>query len=494
MEVQEEVKSDKAGDISITVSSNSQNTVVQERRSVALPGVISKVRFQNLAAESDLTVIPVSKDAIQVLQVQPESVNTNLSTLQPSEYAKLELFYNLNDTLVPAKIIAKDNNFFLLRVANNTIAVPASAALRSIVQLNISNGVIGDNTRTCVIRADGHLDAPQQIDLVYQADLTCSARYTVVISESENLYHFQGQYHVQNNTDVDFSNVDLTFTDLGQEPTRAPKSKTKNKNSFSNINSKKMKPSLHKRNSSGDDYYSESRSYSESGFSRPPTANPLGTSYQWKSRVDLPRGLTSLVFTQGIIQPINKHYLLSFPAPAHLTIGVGDLHDESSDGQFDVETYADEVLEVQNLLEQGLGLPLPPGKLQVVYGDNRNGSSTLENSQLDNVAATEESEFISLKLGQVKSIVGTRTQQSFSNSHGSIVETINLKIKNHSHQPVNLLVEDVAIRWHAWKVTTPTPALEFHPNGKNKFRWYLQNILPNAEETITYTIQYDYNQ
>jgi hypothetical protein len=300
-----------------------------------------------------------------------------------------------------------------------------------------------------------------------------------VISESENLYHFQGKYHILNNTNITYQNVDVTLVDQRLRTNGKPKS---------GFSKKKLSPS---KNASTGFKSNRRSSYEMDDLPGIPSSHPILASYQLKNPVDLPPGETTVVFTQGIIQPINKHYLLTFPT----STPSGDLIDNDKAFSYSGNGTSSEVLEVQNLAEHGLGLALPAGKLNVSWTDVRSNAHTNVVSHHEGfVSATEENEFISLTLGTVDNVVGNRSQQSFTNSHGSMSESITVKVSNRSNLPVNVLVEDSAYRWHNWKVTTPTPNLEFHPNGKHKVRWYLQNIQPNAEEAIQYTMQYDYAQ
>lgn len=95
-------------------------------------------------------------------------------------------------------------------------------------------------------------------------------------------------------------------------------------------------------------------------------------------------------------------------------------------------------LAFQNRKKDGLGLPLPKGKIRV-YKEDDDGS--LEFIGEDLIDHTPENENVRLFLGNAFDIVGERTQQSSRRiSDHSREESIKITLRNHKKSPVDVLV------------------------------------------------------
>jgi hypothetical protein len=115
-----------------------------------------------------------------------------------------------------------------------------------------------------------------------------------------------------------------------------------------------------------------------------------------------------------------------------------------------VETY----LEFRNDSASGLGIPLPAGRVRVARIDNADGS--LEFIGEDAIDHTPKDETVRLKLGAAFDVVGERRQVDYkidSKAHW-IEEEIEITLRNHKAQPVDVQVREPMYRWSNWKVLT----------------------------------------
>ena len=115
-----------------------------------------------------------------------------------------------------------------------------------------------------------------------------------------------------------------------------------------------------------------------------------------------------------------------------------------------VETY----LEFRNDSASGLGVPLPAGRVRVARIDNADGS--LEFIGEDAIGHTPKDETVRLKLGSAFDVVGERRQVDYKIDSKArwIEEEIEITLRNHKAQPVDVQVREPMYRWSNWKVLT----------------------------------------
>jgi hypothetical protein len=116
----------------------------------------------------------------------------------------------------------------------------------------------------------------------------------------------------------------------------------------------------------------------------------------------------------------------------------------------------DVYLEFKNDKQFGLGVPLPAGRLRVSQLDKADGS--LEFIGEDKIDHTPKDEEVRVKLGSAFDVVGERRQVNFSvDTAGKwMEEEIEVKLRNHKAQPVDVVVKENLYRWSNWKILTQT--------------------------------------
>jgi hypothetical protein len=116
----------------------------------------------------------------------------------------------------------------------------------------------------------------------------------------------------------------------------------------------------------------------------------------------------------------------------------------------------DVYLEFKNDKAYGLGVPLPAGRLRVSQLDK--ADSSLEFIGEDTIDHTPKDELVRVKLGSAFDVVGERRQVDFSIDTKAHVmeEEIEVKLRNHKTQPVEVIVKESLYRWSKWTVVTKT--------------------------------------
>jgi hypothetical protein len=116
----------------------------------------------------------------------------------------------------------------------------------------------------------------------------------------------------------------------------------------------------------------------------------------------------------------------------------------------------DVYLEFKNDKQFGLGVPLPAGRLRVSQLDKGDGS--LEFIGEDKIDHTPKDEHVRVKLGSAFDVVGERRQVNFAADTNAkwVEEEIEVKLRNHKPQAVDVVVKENLYRWSNWKILTKT--------------------------------------
>lgn len=147
----------------------------------------------------------------------------------------------------------------------------------------------------------------------------------------------------------------------------------------------------------------------------------------------------------------------------------------------------DVYLEFKNDKAFGLGVPLPAGRLRVSQLDKADGS--LEFIGEDQIDHTPKDETLRVKLGSAFDVVGERRQVSFSVDTNArwMEEEIEVKLRNHKPQPVEVIVKENLYRWSNWKILTRT-----HEYVKEDARTinFPVKVAKDGETVVRYRVRY----
>jgi hypothetical protein len=150
-------------------------------------------------------------------------------------------------------------------------------------------------------------------------------------------------------------------------------------------------------------------------------------------------------------------------------------------------TKVDVYLEFKNDKQFGLGVPLPAGRLRVSQLDKADGS--LEFIGEDKIDHTPKDEQVRVKLGSAFDVVGERRQVNFSvDTAGKwMEEEIEVKLRNHKSQPVDVVVKENLYRWSNWKILTQT-----HKFDKEDARTisFPVKVAKDGETVVRYKVRY----
>jgi hypothetical protein len=144
-------------------------------------------------------------------------------------------------------------------------------------------------------------------------------------------------------------------------------------------------------------------------------------------------------------------------------------------------------LVLSNSLANGLGIPLPAGRIRAYTRDDADG--TLEFVGEDVIKHTPKDEQVMVRLGSAFDIVGERRQTAFSvdNNEDHLTESFEIKLRNHKDEPVRVIVKENLYRWMNWEITERS-----HPFEKQDYRTIHipVDVEPDGETVVTYTVRY----
>ncbi|MAJ48043.1 MAG: hypothetical protein CBC35_12380 [Planctomycetes bacterium TMED75] len=140
-----------------------------------------------------------------------------------------------------------------------------------------------------------------------------------------------------------------------------------------------------------------------------------------------------------------------------------------------------------NVKEQGLGIPLPAGKVRVYKRNPRDGG--IEFIGEDLIDHTPRNEPVRLKLGDAFDVVGERTRIDFTlnKDRKMMSETIRIEIRNQKETAQEVTILERMNRWKTWTLTKSSS--EGTKTSADLMKWTVQ-VPAEGKKTIEYTVRY----
>lgn len=143
--------------------------------------------------------------------------------------------------------------------------------------------------------------------------------------------------------------------------------------------------------------------------------------------------------------------------------------------------------EFRNDEANGLGVPLPAGRVRFYRTDDQDGN--LEFVGENNIGHTPRNEQISLYTGNAFDLVGERKITDFKrdNRAETMQETVEVTLRNRSKEAKEIVVREHLWRWSEWKIENPS--MEFTKKDAGTIE-FIVKLAPDEEKKITYTARY----
>jgi hypothetical protein len=145
--------------------------------------------------------------------------------------------------------------------------------------------------------------------------------------------------------------------------------------------------------------------------------------------------------------------------------------------------------EFANTAENGLGVPMPKGRVRFYRTDDADGS--LEFVGENNINHTPRNEELSLFTGNAFDLVGERKITNFQHDERTNLfrETVEVKVRNRSQEAKTVVVREHLWRWMNWKIEDAS--MEFEKKDAQQIEFSVQ-LEPDEEKIITYTAHYSW--
>ena len=150
--------------------------------------------------------------------------------------------------------------------------------------------------------------------------------------------------------------------------------------------------------------------------------------------------------------------------------------------------------EFENTKKNGLGIPLPKGRLRFYRRDGANLEFTGENI----IDHTPRDETVRVYTGNAFDIVGERRQTNFNyepNRPGPggrthrIDETFEIVLRNHKDKAVEVRVVEELYRYLTWEIVESS---NVHKKLDSRTIEFRVQVKPNEEAKVTYTVRYSW--
>ena len=181
--------------------------------------------------------------------------------------------------------------------------------------------------------------------------------------------------------------------------------------------------------------------------------------------------------------PVEKKMLYDGSKMFNTYGGINQSKDFGISSNAKVEVF----LAFENRKEDGLGIPLPSGRIRVSKLDEADGS--FEFIGEDTIDHTPKNEEVMIKLGNAFDVVGERRQVSFTRGKKWIVESFEIKIRNHKDQSVEVQIQEHLYRWTNAKITKSS---HNHKMLDSRTMHIPVTVEKDGEVVVTYIVRYDF--
>jgi hypothetical protein len=185
--------------------------------------------------------------------------------------------------------------------------------------------------------------------------------------------------------------------------------------------------------------------------------------------------------------PCEKTLVYYGRPPGHL----GVLGSPLTDRDYGIPTNkkVDVYLEFKNAEAQGMGMPLPSGRMRVSKLDP--ADNTLEFIGENRIDHTPRNERVVLKLGSAFDVVGDRRQAEFAvdSQRRTMREEIEIRLRNQKKERVTVQVKETLYRWVNAKVTNASH--EYRMDDARTVMFPV-TIAAGGEAVVRYTASYSW--
>jgi hypothetical protein len=144
--------------------------------------------------------------------------------------------------------------------------------------------------------------------------------------------------------------------------------------------------------------------------------------------------------------------------------------------------------EFKNTKENGLGIPLPKGRLRFYRRDDDGRLEFIGENEIDHTPADET---VRVYTGNTFDVVGERKRTTFhvDSSRDYFDESFEVRVRNHKKEPITVRVVEHLYRWTNWQITDAN-----HKYNKKDAQTieFPVTIAANGEAIVNYSVHYSW--
>ena len=457
--------------------------VVRETRKIDLIAGENTVKFTDVAAGIDPTTVSfkslTAPDTTSVLEqnyeydlVSPDKllqkyIGHNIIINRKQEPLKDDKSHTPES--IQGRLLSYDGNTFVLQTENKQLPVqmvPRNADVSEIKLFDLQKGLITKPTLVWKLAAEKA--GPQEAQVTYQTDqITWRADYNVVVNKEETAADIGAWVTVMNQSGAAYPEAKLKLIAGDVHRVKPPEE------------------GYAKRNSGGGGLFG--------GGGKPEFVEKSFFEfhlYTLNRLTSLPNNSTKQIelFARKTNISVGKIYVYyGLAADKRYNNLFSPLTDRAlgEHGNKKVDVY----LQAKNTEKNGLGIPLPAGRVRAYKKDEADGLQEFIGE--DVLEHTPKDESILIRLGSAFDVVGERTQTDFETHENQkwMMESFEIKLRNHKKGPVSILVKENLFRWTNWEITETSDKFE-----KQDFRTiHIPVDVPaGGEKIVTYTVKYSW--
>lgn len=143
--------------------------------------------------------------------------------------------------------------------------------------------------------------------------------------------------------------------------------------------------------------------------------------------------------------------------------------------------------EFRNTKENGLGIPLPKGKMRLYRANGAQLEFTGENT----IDHTPKDETVRIKTGEAFDLTGARKRTDFKTDMANhwMEESFEITLRNHKKETVTVRVVEHLFRWMNWQIKQQSDPFAKKDAQTIDFRIQLK---PDEEKKLTYKVRYSW--
>jgi hypothetical protein len=442
-------------------------SIVKERRRIALQAGLNAIRFEDVAAKIDgSTVAFHSLTDPAGTSVLEQSFEYDLASADRilEKYVGRDVDILLKDNAqYQGRLLSFDSRSMVVDQKGEVVVLDRGDNVKRIALKDLPGGLVTKPTLAWVIhagKAGDHL-----AEVAYETSgMSWAADYTAIVSQDEKTVDLSAWVTIRNQSGATYKDAGLKLVAGDLNRAQVPGMPMGARGGFA---------------------FAKSEMDGVAGFTE--KAFFEYHLYTLGRKTTLPdRSLKQI----ELFEPVSgaacrKVYLYDGLRDLPWWGGGGPNQDQNfgSTGSKKVGVY----LEIENRKENGMGMPLPAGRMRVHKRDEADGFPELVGE--DRIDHTPKDEKVRLKVGDAFDVVGERRQTDFAcdyNAHW-IRETVEIKLRNHKAEPVEVLVSERMYRWVNWEITQKS---QEYVKKDSQLVHFPVKVAKDGESVITYTVKY----